>query len=633
MTFKGCGLVLLASVCAVVPAAAAITLPDPLAIEIPVEGQTTINAADPPLRDLLGSATSPMGPVTHDKQNVIFPLGPTLVTWSDGTANTSAYVYVYPFGQTPVGSTAYERATSGNGASNVVRDRLGKIHVAWLDSGRGVDRVLYRRGTQAPDTGAITWETPPLRISEDANDGWNSMVGVAVSDNYVHFAWYGGNNSSYYRRLRLSDYSLGPVRNTTAAGSLSDCGPDLAVRGDDEVHVVTPADGASGGQHALSTDGGLTWAVESIPRPQGGIGMKATSVAVDEHGNTHVVFPWMIRNSKFGSWSDTVPNRAFWQLRYVRRTAQGVWVDAQYVLAQFPEWGDPLTDGNPANDDWDVLSDWVDIAVDRHDDIHVAWHGPLHTHIFANDEAFYIRRPATGPGTWPSAWDPYISLWPVTMGFSYAPSICVDADSRVAMPVVFHDTSNAYEFDSNFKLIRNGVWDGNQPLPLTTMAADGYGLSGWFPSAAPTLFTHPNGRVWLDVVATDWPAEAGSDMLIVLKRRELTNWLREVPTLTVRSSQLAWTALSGATGYDVVRGDLQILRGSGGDFTAATVECLSNDDPLTFLAYVGNPAPGRGFWFLVRGTDAFGGLTYESLRDSQIGTRDNEIRLAPGACL
>jgi hypothetical protein len=604
-------------------AAAEITLPEPLAIEISLEGQETINANASPLKDLLEAATSPLGTVAHDKQNVEFTLGPTLVTWTDGVDNKSAYVYVYPFGQTPVGSTAYERATSGNGGTNLVRDNLGKIHIAWLDSGRGVDQVMYRRGFQDADTGAITWEIAPLPVSDVSNSVWNSMVGMAVSANYVHFVWYGGGDTSYYRRLRLSDYGLDPVRNTTAAGSLSDNGPGIAVRDDDEIHIVTPASSSSGGEYAASTDGGANWTVEAIPRPASGLSMKATSIAVDRHGNAHIVFPWRIRNS--GS--------RFWELRYVRRVLGGTWEDGHSILAQFPEWQDPLADGDPANDAWDILSDWLDIAVDQNDDLHVAWHGTVNSHAFGEDEAFYIRRPATGPATWSATWDPYVSLWPASSGLSFAPSISVDSVSRSAFPVVFYDTSTSYEFDSNFKLISSGVWDGNPALPLTTMAADGHGLSSWFPCAAPELYTHVNGRVWLDAVATDWPAESTSDMIIVYQRREVTSLVRASATLVVEPDRVSWTALGNATGYDVVRGDLQTLRDSNGDFTAATQECLVEDHAMTLLDYTAEPGPGQGFWFLVRGVDAGGGLSYESFHPSQIGTRDDEIDSAPGACL
>ena len=605
-----------------VPVHAEISLPEPLAIEIPAAGETTIHANDSPLAGLLESATSTSGPVTHDRSGFVFPLGPTLVTWTDGIDDASAYVYIYPFGQTPVGSTGYERATSGNGGTNVVRDQEGKVHVAWLDSGRSEDQVRYRRGAQDPNTGSIAWETQALRISEPSNDVYNSMVGIAVSDSYVHFAWYGGGDNTYYRRLRLSDYNLDPVHGTGAGGSLSDNGPDIAVRGDDEIHIVTPASGSGGGQYAVSTDGGLDWMVQDIPRPVIGIRMKAPSIGVDQYGNAHVVFPWIVRNS----------GTHYWELRYIRRTPVGAWEDAHYLLGQFPEWQDPLDDGDPSNDGWDMLSDWLEITVGEDDHLHVAWHGTLNTHAFGVDEAFYIRRTADGVNSWSASWDPYVTLWPASSGLSFAPSILVDASSQLAVPVLFYDTSASYEFDSNFKLMRDGAWDGEPAVSLTTMAADGHGLSTWFPCVAPRLFTHTNGRVWLDVVATDWPADASSDMLIVHQRRDMTPFLRDTPILFVERERLSWTGLSVATGYDVVRGDLQTLRGSQGDFTAATDECLIEDSTLTSIDYTTAPTVGQGFWFLVRGVDGIGGLTYDTLEASQIETRDEEIDQAGNAC-
>ena len=160
------------------------------------------------------------------------------------------------------------------------------------------------------------------------------------------------------------------------------------------------------------------------------------------------------------------------------------------------------------------------------------------------------------------------------------------------------------------------------------MAADGYGLSTWFPCAAPTLYRHPNGRVWLDVVATDWPAEGSSDMIIVHQRREVTDLMPGSSTLLMEPGQLSWSLLAPASGYDVVRGDLQTLRGSGGDFTL----CLVEDQAAGMLAYATDPEPGQGFWFLVRGIDAGGAFTYDALRSGQVGTRDEEIDLAAGSC-
>jgi hypothetical protein len=104
------------------------------------------------------------------------------------------------------------------------------------------------------------------------------------------------------------------------------------------------------------------------------------------------------------------------------------------------------------------------------------------------------------------------------------------------------------------------------------------------------------------------------------------------PALSLDDAQLSWSALAGATGYDVVRGDLHSLRAGGGDFTAATAECLANDRAALSLPYMFAPGPAAGWWFLVRGASCGGAGTYDSSAPSQSGSRDAEIGAAPGSC-
>lgn len=73
-------------------------------------------------------------------------------------------------------------------------------------------------------------------------------------------------------------------------------------------------------------------------------------------------------------------------------------------------------------------------------------------------------------------------------------------------------------------------------------------------------------------------------------------------TLRLSATQLTWGPPGGAMSYDIVRGDLGLLRVSGGDFQQATAECLAQDHPGTEQPHLADPAPGQGFWFLVRGT-------------------------------
>lgn len=103
-------------------------------------------------------------------------------------------------------------------------------------------------------------------------------------------------------------------------------------------------------------------------------------------------------------------------------------------------------------------------------------------------------------------------------------------------------------------------------------------------------------------------------------------------TLNVTREKLSWSAIPGAMGYDLVSGDLGVLLTSGGDFSAATRECLTNDLPGLELPHSAVPAPGQGAWFLVRGVASSEPLTYQELSNSQVGTRDPEIAAAPTHC-
>jgi hypothetical protein len=106
------------------------------------------------------------------------------------------------------------------------------------------------------------------------------------------------------------------------------------------------------------------------------------------------------------------------------------------------------------------------------------------------------------------------------------------------------------------------------------------------------------------------------------------------PTLTLSQdgTQLSWSSLQGATWYDVVRGDVSTLSRTGGDFTAATLECLANDLAATSTTSTVAPAPGQAFWFLVRGCNCAGHGTYDSGAPAQVGSRDAEINASTVAC-
>jgi hypothetical protein len=187
------------------------------------------------------------------------------------------------------------------------------LHAAWLDGGKGRPgyRIMYRRGVQNSASGAVTWEasTP---INDGSAEGWGSYVGIEASDNAIHFVWSTAGTARYRRLIRSgTSWQFEPIRDTRASGSSLDNGPDIAVRGDLEIHILTPT-----GNYAVSKDGGLTWTQDKLPTPAGRR-LKNPSMALDSLGNAHFSFIGQIRNAE--NWSESKPNRGYWELRYVRR--------------------------------------------------------------------------------------------------------------------------------------------------------------------------------------------------------------------------------------------------------------------------------------------------------------------------
>ena len=154
------------------------------------------------------------------------PPGVTWTAWT-GSAGTSAVrlqrtavLFVLPAGQAPVGVSGSTHATAGNTSTKIVRDAAGRVHMAWLDARRDgmPPRVLYRRATTAPQTGAVTWETAPVRVNDGRSEAHNAFLGIAASAGAVHFVWQ-ANGSIRYRRLRRQDgaWVFDPIRDTPDA--------------------------------------------------------------------------------------------------------------------------------------------------------------------------------------------------------------------------------------------------------------------------------------------------------------------------------------------------------------------------------------------------------------------------------
>jgi hypothetical protein len=110
-------------------------------------------------------------------------------------------------------------------------------------------------------------------------------------------------------------------------------------------------------------------------------------------------------------------------------------------------------------------------------------------------------------------------------------------------------------------------------------------------------------------------------------------YAKPAPTLLVQDGLLSWDAVPRAASYDVVRGDLSTLRGSGGNFTIATEACAADDFAGTTLPFADAPPPGAGFWFALRfAQSGQPPSSYDSGSASQIRSRDPGINAAPAAC-
>jgi hypothetical protein len=103
-------------------------------------------------------------------------------------------------------------------------------------------------------------------------------------------------------------------------------------------------------------------------------------------------------------------------------------------------------------------------------------------------------------------------------------------------------------------------------------------------------------------------------------------------TITMTAAGIDWTPLPGAAAYDLVRGDLGVLRASGGDFSAATTACLADDWAGTSRDEAAGPPAGSGWFYLARGLSCGGNGTYDSSGSGQAAPRDADIDQAAGAC-
>lgn len=104
-------------------------------------------------------------------------------------------------------------------------------------------------------------------------------------------------------------------------------------------------------------------------------------------------------------------------------------------------------------------------------------------------------------------------------------------------------------------------------------------------------------------------------------------------TFSANKEDISWDAISGAEVYDVVKGDLDTLLSSGGDFSASITACVENNSADTQSSDTDQPDPGQGFYYLVR-LEFCDGLkgTYDTHSSTQQESRDTEIEASSYKC-
>jgi hypothetical protein len=103
---------------------------------------------------------------------------------------------------------------------------------------------------------------------------------------------------------------------------------------------------------------------------------------------------------------------------------------------------------------------------------------------------------------------------------------------------------------------------------------------------------------------------------------------RPAPRLDVGRDAIDWDLDPADSAFDAVRGDLAALRGTAGDYRAATVECIAADVPVASVPWTLSPTPGGMDWFLVRPHAG----SYDAWDSTPVAPRDAGIDAAAGAC-
>jgi hypothetical protein len=189
-------------------------------------------------------------------------------------------------------------------------------------------------------------------------------------------------------------------------------------------------------------------------------------------------------------------------------------------------------------------------------------------------------------------------------------------DNRASTPYVYYPKSDIYAS----RIAADGtVLDGIGGFAVETSA-----VSEWQPAVA------GSGAFSLVAASHMRGAEFGAYRIGVRLLIPADAPLPAVDGLHFHDENaMEWTAAKAAIVYDILRGSLAALRA---DRSIAAASCFANDHPVANHADAATPAPGAGFYYLVR-ADRAGSVpgTYDDAVTAGLAhSRDDDV--GPAAC-
>lgn len=146
-------------------------------------------------------------------------------------------------------------------------------------------------------------------------------------------------------------------------------------------------------------------------------------------------------------------------------------------------------------------------------------------------------------------------------------------------------------------------------------------------------------RRWTNPVVTVTAADCGGNattVSIVAAGEYLASQCAPATTLAVTSqaglASLSWSPVPGAGSYQVVRGSLDVLRSTAGQFHLAVDACLAAAAPTSPVNDGAIPPAGTGFWYVVRDVTEGVRGSWDEMGSHQAGPRDAGIDAAAAAC-